>query len=263
VWDGILKKYVDEGGFVAYKRLGDRDREQLEAYLVRLADAKPQRMEEHERLAFWINAYNAGIVAAILRGYSPESALSRAKLFRWYTLRVAGKERTPDELEHEVLRKQFREPRVHFALVCGATSCPKLRLEAYRGDVLDRQLDDQARRFINDPARNRIDPDAGIRLSSIFDWFESDFTASRGSVADFIAHYLDDRRGAALRRSGDRIEFLDYDWTLNAQGEHLDSQSGSAREDVDGPRKNVCAIGRHLTPRAAGEPGYCAGDLNG
>lgn len=257
-WDGILKKYVDADGLVAYKRLGDRDREQLDAYVASLADAKPQQMGEHERLAFWINAYNAGIVAAILGGHSPESALSRVQLFRWYTFRVAGEERTPNELEHEILRKEFREPRIHFALVCGATSCPKLRREAYRGDVLDQQLDDQARRFINDPARNRIDPDTGIRLSSIFDWFESDFAASRGSVADFIAHYLDDHRAEALRQSRDRIEFLDYDWTLNAQ-----RASEAAEENVNGAEKKVCAIGQRARPQTAGEPSYCTGELNG
>jgi len=264
VWDRILKQYVDEDGFVAYKQLGSRDRAQLDAYLARLADAKPQEMAEQERLAFWINAYNAGIVAAILRDYSPESMFSRARLLRWYTFAVAGKDRTLHEVEHEILRKQFREPRIHFALVCGATSCPKLRREAYRGEILDQQLDDQARRFINDPQRNRIDPEKGVRISSVFEWFEADFAAARGSVVDFVADYLEDPRQAeALRQERDRIEFLDYDWTLNAQAEAQESRSMSAPESFDSRDNRVCSIEKYSALPTAGEQRSCAGDSNG
>ncbi len=259
-WDKILSEYVDEDGLVAYKRLGDRDREQLEAYLARIGDADPQQLGERERLAFWINAYNAGIVSAVLQGYSPESTLSRARMFRWYTFRVAGKERTPDEVEHEILRKQFSEPRIHFALVCAATSCPMLRREAYRGDVFDRQVDDQAKRFINDRRRNRIDPDTEVKLSRIFDWFESDFTASGGTIADFVARYVEDeKRAVALRGYAGRIEFLEYDWTLNAQAEGEDPERGAATRSVDAPQGRVCAIDRRLPGHPIGEPGSCAG----
>jgi hypothetical protein len=99
--------------------------------------------------------------------------------------------------------------------------------EAYRGDVLDQQLDDQAQRFINDPQRNRLDHEKGARLSSIFEWFESDFAAAAGSVADFVARYVDNSAQAdALRRGGGGIEFLDYDWTLNAQVEPEGTRNG-------------------------------------
>jgi hypothetical protein len=264
-WDRILKDYVDENGLVAYERLGNADRAPLDAYLGRLADARPQDLGEQDRLAFWINAYNAGIVGAILRDYSPESMLSRAQLFGWYSFPVAGKGRTPNEVEHEILRKQFHEPRIHFALVCGATSCPKLRREAYRGDVLDQQLDDQARRFINDPQRNRLDDEKGARLSSIFEWFESDFAAAAGSMAEFVARYVDDSEQAeALKRSGVRIEFLDYDWTLNAQVEPEGKERGSALESIENRDKRVCAIGkRSAAAPAVGEPKSCTGEFNG
>ena len=231
-WDQILKTYVDDDGLVAYDQLRERDQANLDAYMGRLAGATPESWDEPEQVAFWINAYNAGIVAAILQGYSPESTLSRMKLFRWYSSAVAGKKRTPDEIEHEILRKQFREPRIHFALVCAATSCPKLRREAYRGDVLDSQLDEQARQFINDPTRNRIDLQSGLRLSTIFQWFEDDFLAGGMSIPEFVARYVEDPRKAEFAKQfKGTIQYLDYDWTLNAQTDATNGRDRSSTED--------------------------------
>lgn len=223
-WDRILKQFVDDEGMVAYRRISTEGRPELDNYLAWVATTDPAAMTPQDQLAFWINAYNAGIVDAVLRDYSPESALSRARLFRWYSFPAAGKNRTPDDIEQQILRKQFREPRIHFALVCGATSCPKLRREAYRGDRLDQQFDDQARRFINDPARNRVDAARRtIELSSIFEWFASDFTAAAGSVAAFVARYVDSPQQATLLQAhADRTRFLEYDWRLNAQRETAD-----------------------------------------
>jgi hypothetical protein len=225
-WDKLLKRFVNDEGRVAYERLASDGRRELESYLDDLQRTDASAMPRQEQLAFWINAYNAGIVAAILRGYSPETALSRARLFRWYSFAVGGKERTPDEIEHTILQGQFREPRIHFALVCGASSCPKLRREAYRGDRLDEQLDDQARRFINDPSRNRIDPGSGrVELSSIFEWFAGDFAAAHGSVEEFVARSVAlPSQAELLRRRGRETGHLEYDWALNAQPESRSSQ---------------------------------------
>lgn len=219
LWDRLLRRYVDDDGLVAYRALNTQGRAQLDRYLAELARANPAGMSRNEQLAFWINAYNAGVVAAVLRGYSPETTLSRAQLFRWYAFPVAGRSRTPDEIENDVLRQQFHDPRIHFAIVCGATSCPKLRREAYRGDRLDEQLNDQARRFIEDPSRNDLDPTVGrIELSSIFDWFRPDFIAVAGSLPDFAARYVaTPQQAEALHRYGDQIGFLEYNWALNAQ----------------------------------------------
>ncbi|MBI5504054.1 MAG: DUF547 domain-containing protein [Deltaproteobacteria bacterium] len=221
-----MKQYVDDEGLVAYHRIATEGRSELDNYLAWVAAADPAAMAPHDQLAFWINTYNAGIIDAVLRDYSPESVLSRARLFRWYSFPAAGKTRTPDDIEQQILRKQFHEPRIHFALVCGATSCPKLRREAYRGDQLDRQFDDQARRFINDRARNRIDVTRRtIELSSIFEWFAADFAAAAGSVTAFVARYVDSpQQAAVLKEYGDQIRFLRYDWTLNAQRASADRQ---------------------------------------
>jgi hypothetical protein len=219
-WNRQLHEYVDGDGRVAYRDWMRQDRDSLEAVIRNLGGAAPDTWPEKDQLAFWINAYNAGTVWAVFQGRSAESLLGRVRLFRFWTLRVAGEDRTLDEIEHDILRRRFTEPRIHFAIVCASTSCPPLRNEAYVAGRLDAQLDDQARRFINDAERNRIDRQASVvHLSKIFDWFEEDFTR-QGSLLDYVARFVDDRRTAAWLRDGapgaDR-DHLDYDWTLNAQ----------------------------------------------
>jgi Protein of unknown function, DUF547 len=208
--DALLRRYVDDDGRVAYRNLAQQDTAALDAYLAALAVADPAPFAPPEQLAFWINAYNARVLRGVLDGYRAESFFGRKRFFSFYTFPLAGQSRTLDGIEHEILRKQFRQPRIHFALVCASTSCPKLRREAYRGDRLDAQLDAQTRGFLDDPRRNRFGPGDEVALSPIFKWFGEDFAAAAGSVPEFIRRYHAIPEGA-------RIEYLDYDWTLNAQ----------------------------------------------
>jgi hypothetical protein len=227
-WDRLVSAYVDEFGRVAYARLQERDESALVDYLDALAAADPNGWPEAEQLAFWINAYNAGIVSAVLQGESAESLIGRGKLFKLWKFDVAGKRRTLDEIEHKILRKRFAEPRIHFAIVCASTSCPTLRTEAYVAARLDLQLEEQARAFLNDPSRNRFDRAAGTAaLSKIFDWFEGDFERD-GGLLHFVARYVDDAATGRWLRTADDIdvEHLDYDWTLNVQpGERPERRS--------------------------------------
>lgn len=218
VWTELLQTYVDEDGMVAYRRLEAEAKARRAAYLNRLAEFDPSLLPPKERMAFWLNAYNAAVVNGILAGQSPEGVLSRKRFFGWYTIRIAGRDRTLDEIENAILRKEFHDPRIHMALVCGASSCPRLRREAYVGARLDEQLDDQARWFVNDPRRNRIDPVIDqLELSSIFKWFAADFDGELG-VREFVARYASWPDQAALaRRTAVPVRYLDYDWTLNAQ----------------------------------------------
>jgi hypothetical protein len=217
-WTTLLAAHVDDAGRVAYRDLQARDRDVLDGYLVQLAAATPDSLPPAEQIAFWINAYNAGMVSAVLQGRTPEPPISRVKVFKFWKFTVAGKERTLDEVEHEILRRRFDEPRIHFALVCAATSCPPLRREAYRGADLDAQLDDQGRRFVRDRTRNVLDANAGtLRISKIFDWFRSDFEKSGGSVHEFLARYASDEATRVWLAGRPPISHVDYDWTLNAQ----------------------------------------------
>jgi hypothetical protein len=218
VWTELLQHYVDEDGMVAYRRLEAEARARRAAYLNSLAELDPSPLPPKERMAFWINAYNAAVVNGILAGQSPEGVLSRKRFFGWYTTRIAGRDRTLDEIENTILRQEFHDPRIHMALVCGASSCPRLRREAYVGARLDEQLDDQARWFVNDPRRNRVDPVIDqLELSSIFKWFAADFGGEDG-VRAFVARYASWPDQAALaKRTTVPVRYLDYDWTLNAQ----------------------------------------------
>jgi hypothetical protein len=214
--DALLAKYVDTDGRVAYRTLAQQDAAVLDAYLGALAAADPAALAPPEQIAFWINAYNARVLRGVLDGYSAESFLGRKRFFSFYRFPLVGQERTLDEIEHQILRKRFGEPRLHFALVCASTSCPKLRREAYRGERLDAQLDEQARVFLDDPRRNQFGPGDVVHLSSIFKWFGDDFDQAAGSVPAFV------RRYHALPEPA-RIEYLDYDWTMNAQpGQRLE-----------------------------------------
>jgi Protein of unknown function, DUF547 len=216
-WNGILQRRVDDQGRVAYRTLAAEDRAALDGYLAALAAADPAGWPRAEQIAFWINAYNATIVAAILEGYSAESVLSRYQLFARHTRKLAGRERTPDQIEKRILLG-FGEPRVHFAIVCASSSCPRLRRQAWTGDGLDADLDQAARRFLADPKRNQVSAGADpIRLSMIFKWYQKDFGGSEDAVRTWVGRHSDDTTRRSLLEGRPAIEYLDYDWTMNAQ----------------------------------------------
>jgi hypothetical protein len=219
-WDRLMHQYVDADGRVAYFDLYSNDLAALDKYGADLAAADPSAWPANEQLAFWINAYNAGIILAVSHGRSAESLLGRGKLFKFWKFEVAGRKRSLEEIEHKILRKQFVEPRIHFAIVCASTSCPPLRAEAYVADKIDAQLQEQAQRFINDGSRNEFNrAESTIRLSKIFDWFHGDFER-QGTLLEFVASYVTDPEILNWLQSGAedaKLKHLKYDWTLNAQ----------------------------------------------
>ena len=172
--------------------------------------------DREEKLAYWINAYNAFAIQGILDGYSPSSLFGRFGFFLSKKFDLGGAEIDLYDLEHGILIPQ-KEPRIHFAINCASVSCPALRPEAYVAADLDRQLEDSAMRFINDPSRNRFDRENKIAyLSRIFDWFEDDFSRHSGSVLAYIARYVESAELAVELNNRDySIEYLEYDWNLN------------------------------------------------
>ncbi len=221
-WSATLGQWVKHGG-VDYAGMQRDGQPALAAYLAILSGAcgpDYERWTRAERIAFWINAYNAFTIRLILDHYPIASirkigwlpgAAFREKFIPMEGLK--GRTISLDDIENGTLRSAFREPRIHFALVCASRSCPSLRGEAYRGADLDRQLDDQARSFLHDPAKNRVDAaQKTLYLSSIFKWFRGDFESAAGSLPAYVAPYLDD--GTTHVADFD-VEFLDYDWSLN------------------------------------------------
>ena len=216
IWDGLLKKYVNVAGMVDYEGFID-SRETLEAYTQLLSQNPPApNWPENEKLAYWINAYNAFTVKVIADNYPLESIRDLhtlpgvATIWHKEFFEIGGQPTSLNQIEHEILRKEFEEPRIHFAINCASMSCPVLRDEAYIANKLEAQLTEQARAFLNQPLRNRITADK-LELSSIFSWFSGDFTR-KGDLISFLNKY------APIEIHPDaEITYLDYDWSLNEQ----------------------------------------------
>jgi len=219
--DRTLKAHVTNG-LVNYRAL-KADSKGLDGYLDQCAtvtEAEYLKWSEGQRLAFCINLYNAATLRLVLDHYPVTSIKKIGNWFRgpWKepAVRLFGKTTTLHHLEYEVLREQFDEPRLHFAIVCAARGCPVLRDEAYTAEKMERQLDEQGRAFLGDTARNRVDVGARTAyLSPIFKWFEEDFARGAGSVPRFIANYYPPGVKAELDKGGFRIKYTEYDWSLN------------------------------------------------
>ena len=226
-WSSVLRGYVRDGhvDYAGLKRSGEKA---LGAYLSLLQSVcrgHYATWTRDRKLAFWINAYNAHTVRLILDHY-PLSSVREIGILPFAAFRtdfiemekLRGDTLSLNDIEHEILRGELKEPRIHFAIVCASKSCPALRSEAFRAGGLDEQLDDAARTFIRDPSKNRIDPASRtVQLSSIFDWFGGDFERAAGSVPAYVARYADEPAASVLRAEEVRAEFLDYDWSLNGK----------------------------------------------
>lgn len=226
-FDGVLRAHVVHGG-VDYKAL-QADRGALDVYVARLGTVSEQAFRKWaraEQVAFLINAYNAIVMQQVIDDYpiarSPNpAALVRPAnsvwqidgFFNQLKHRLLGSELTLDAIEHEWLRAKLKEPRIHFALVCAARSCPPLRAEAYRGNRLEQQLDDQARSFLNDRERNRFGSD-DADLSEIFKWFGDDFGGEKG-LRTYLGKYLNPELAKRVKDGSYKIRYVEYDWTLN------------------------------------------------
>jgi hypothetical protein len=224
----LLSHYVDEEGQVDYARLKQHADSVLAPYLRQLTEMNPAGWSRDARLAFWMNAYNAYTLKLIVDHYpvptiwattpGPAKPSKENSPFALKLGTVADTARTLDEIEHEIIRGRFDEPRIHFALVCAAVSCPRLRQEAFTGPRLDAQLDDQARTFLHDVSKNRIPAeDDRIALSRILKWYGQDFGPSTDALQRYVARYFEGQVRDRLSRADYTVDFLPYDWALNEQ----------------------------------------------
>ncbi len=216
LFDGLLKKYVKHGA-VDYSGF-KREAATLEKYLKILETAKPDSLPRNERFAFYINAYNAWTIKLILSKYPDVTSIKDlgglfSSPWKKKICRLNGTVITLDDIEHGILRPQFQDPRVHFAINCASKSCPALRSVAYQGARLDQQLNAAASDFLNDPTKNYLEGDT-LYVSKIFDWFGEDF---QNDVPGFFRLHAKGDLKAALQQAGSklRIRYVDYDWSLN------------------------------------------------
>jgi hypothetical protein len=214
----LLQKYVNKG-IVDYEGF-KKEEMTLDRYLQVLEKVHTKALPRNEQFAFYINAYNAWTIKLILSAYPKlKSIKDLGSLFRspWKKkiCRINGDMLTLDNIEHDILRPHFKDPRVHFAINCASKGCPPLRSEPYQGAVLDRQLDEMASAFINDTRYNRL---AGgtLYVSKIFDWFARDF---KKDIIGFFMKYAegDLKRRLEAKRGKIKLAYRDYDWSLNGK----------------------------------------------
>lgn len=223
-FDSLLAAHV-RNGLVDYEAFATAP--SFRRYLASLDQATPAAMDDAERLAFWLNVYNAYTIQLVvkhgeresIRRINPTLGFLRLKgPWNERFVRAAGRTYTLDEVFHRILRKQFREPRVHYAAVPGSKSAPPLRSEAYRGDRLELQLEDQARRLLSDTTRTWYRKGV-LGVNQLFIAYEKDFASSRRELVQSIAPYITLRADEKQRErlfEGNAIVFeREYDWSLN------------------------------------------------
>lgn len=216
-WDGLLKKHVSEDGTVNYKGF-IQDSTILNQYLGMISKGAPdpEKWSKDDQVAYWINAYNAYTVQLIIRNYPVKSIKDLGGgLYKINTtwdikfIEIGGEELDLNNIEHKILRKDFDEPRIHFAVNCASVSCPKLRNEAFVGNKLDAQLTDQTKDFLAMKGKNEFFGANKAEISKLFTWFSGDFKID-GSVIKFINKY------APTQLNEDaELSYKDYDWNLN------------------------------------------------
>ncbi len=224
-WQAVLSAHVDANGNVDYAAIQATNA--LDGYVAALAEA-PEPTARGEKIAFWLNAYNALTVNLIAESGAIASIrdLDGGKVWDTRTFPVAGRPMTLNQIEHQILRP-MGDPRVHAAINCASKGCPPLAKQAFQAATLDNQLQDASRRWLN---TNGIQLDMGaktVKLNQIFDWYGDDFTGmnikndipglagKQEAAIDFAIRYLTAEQAAFLKKGGYQVSYIAYDWSLN------------------------------------------------
>lgn len=222
-WHSLLQRYVDDWGRVHYQQWQIKDRHTLSLWLTQQSLTNLSEQEPNQLLAFWLNLYNALTIAQVLEVYPIASIFPKVwgipnviafyAFFQRTLWSNAGLPYSLNHIEHRLLRRQFQDPRIHFALVCASVGCPLLRREAYTPELVQQQLSQDAHRFINNRAKVRYEPEQNcLYLSPIFRWYLQDFQKVAASLAEYVGSYLDYPLPLLPSPS---IRYLAYDWSLN------------------------------------------------
>lgn len=230
----VLATHVNDKALVDYETL-QQNRQALDSYNASLASITPAQREswsEAEQIAYWVNAYNSLTLASIIDQAPLKASIKDIKgVWKGRKHAVSGDTKTLDQIEHETLRKDFQEPRIHAALVCAALSCPPLRQEPFTAEQLDAQLEDQVNQWLANPETGlRIDRENNqVYLSKIFKWFGEDWVPGYGTengftggekqraVLNFVSNYVSAEDRAYLEAGDYSVSYMNYDWSLNRQ----------------------------------------------
>ena len=219
-WNQILATYVRDG-IVNYRGLKERqaDRQKLDTYLDTLGKADSSAFSKEELLAFWINAYNAFTIKLILDHYPVRSIKDIPHAWEQKAWRAAGQLMSLNDIENIKLRKEFRDPRIHFAIVCASKGCPDMQNRACRAATVHQMLDDIARYFFRQPKNFQTEKSGStltLHLSQIFKWYGADFGQTDKELIAAMLPFLPKDAAAAITRAQKiEITYIEYDWSLN------------------------------------------------
>lgn len=222
VWSGLLSRVVDPAGRVDYGRLRASETATLTRVLEGLAELELDRLGRDHRLAALINAYNAFTLQLILDHWPVDSIQKIPRKDRWDAVRwnLGGTKVSLTQIEHQMLRRQFVEPRIHFAINCASEGCPPLRAQAYEGERIEAQLA-AVTRHVHDPSKRWLDLEfdrasnrVRVDLTRIYLWYEDDFTRDAG-LLDFVRRWTPELDEALEAGARAQVGYLDYDWSLN------------------------------------------------
>lgn len=226
-WEAFLQKHisVDAAGVnrVAYEAAAAEQRSALSGYLNALSKQDPRELNKAEQLAYWINLYNALTVDVVLQHPGVSSirqmgeGVAGAGPWGDPAIEVAGRSLSLDDIEHRILRPIFRDHRIHYGVNCASFSCPNLMRTAYTAANVETLLDKAELDYVNHPRAVAFDADGRLTLSSIYDWYRTDFAATERELLNYLSrhHRTEGERLAAYEGT---VRY-DYDWSLNSVAE--------------------------------------------
>jgi hypothetical protein len=233
-WDTLLKTYTRPGAdginYIDYAGFKAKGHATLKAYVKSLEAVDPTKLDRNEQFAYWANLYNAKTIDVVLDAYPVESirkitinegvvgffkkAAGLAGPWKAEIMNVNGRPLSLDNVEHDIMRPVFKDPRVHYAVNCASMGCPNLNMTAFTGVNLEAELERGAKAFVNHPRGINVKPDGTIVASSIYSWFQVDFGGTPEGVLDHVRKYADDELKAKLDGKTTIADF-EYDWNLN------------------------------------------------
>lgn len=226
-WGALLVKHYDPARGMDYKSLKAQDKAALDDLRRRLAEVDVRALPRPDQLAYWINLYNVSVVGLVVDRYPVASIrdlstdpIVRLNVFKKASVKTREGALSLNDIENLKVRAGFKDPRIHFALNCAAESCPPIRSEPYAGAQIDRQLDDQTRRFLDGPRGVRIEKEGKgveLRVSKILDWFADDFEKWGGGRVPFLKRFLSPGKVQQIDAAGSEVAlaFEAYSWKLN------------------------------------------------
>jgi len=208
LYKDFLKKYVSSNGRVNYAEIKKNEAELNDLVMLFKSNFIDKSWTKNEQLSYWINTYNLFTIQLIIQNY-PTTSITKISSKPWdiHFINLNGNKYSLNQIENEIIRKQFNEPRIHFALNCASKSCPILLNKPFTPQNLNSLLTEQTKRFLNDSSKNSFDSNS-IQISSIFDWYKIDFD-SQGGVINFINKYT------TRNLESQKISFMEYSWELN------------------------------------------------